>query len=324
MKLNVNFDALIATTNLMGARDRRFTLETALPPLDPIDAQLRLGIAVDINDIKKIDHGLLSFKDRQVLLYIQDHDIKIIEALYDGALGRKYHVAYCTTLEEMQLKGKYNRYVAKNDIDGLFLIDGKNEETNEYLKGTTNLKVCKNCLKHLDYKGYESNISIKKEIFDNFTLEEFFAKYQQYFKHKPKYKAGEKKSPYVNNWSEISFNYKCSVNWLCEQCNVDLTQYPELLHTHHVNGVKHDNTTKNFKALCCECHANQPDHGHMDISYQQKTQLINLRLSQTTCAEIAKSAKRQSLSNVPHNKLPANSTVRRTDNSVRLIQPSHK
>ncbi|MCK5818257.1 MAG: hypothetical protein KAH18_03180 [Psychromonas sp.] len=315
MKLSVNFDALLAATNLMGARDRAFTLKTTLPPLEEIDTQLKEGIVVNINEIKKIEHGLLSFKDRQVLLYIQDHDIKIIEALDDGALGKKYHVAYCITLEEMQSKGRYNRYVAKNNIDGIFLIDGKNEETNEYIKGTTNLKVCKNCLKHLDYKGYESNISIKKEIFDTFSLEEFFKAYQQLFKHKPKYKAGQNQSPYVNNWPEISNNYKRSVNWVCENCNVDLTQNPELIHTHHLNGVKHDNTLSNFKALCCECHANEPDHGHMDISYQQKTQLINLRLSQTASAEIAKSAMRQSFGSIPHNKLPADNTVRCTDNS---------
>lgn len=159
MKLHINFDALLSSANSMGARDRAFILEANLPPLEEIDSQLRVGIVVDINEIKKIERGLLSYKDRQVLLYIQDHDYSIMEALNDGALGKKYHVAYCITLEEMQCKGKYNRYVAKNDIDGRFLIDGKNEETNEYIKGTTDLKVCKNCLRHLNYKGYENSSS---------------------------------------------------------------------------------------------------------------------------------------------------------------------
>jgi hypothetical protein len=239
-----------------------------------------------------------------------------MDALNDGALGKKYHVAYCTTLEEMQSKGKYNRYVAKNDIDGIFLIDGKNEDTNEYIKGTTSLKVCKNCLKHLNYKEYEnSSRDIKTQLFADFSLEDFFKEYQQFFKHKPRYKAGEKKSPYVDNWQKISMNYKNSVNWVCENCSVDLTQHPELLHTHHLNGVKHDNVKSNFKALCCECHANEPDHGHMDISLQQKTQLSELRLNQTTRAEIAKSARRRYLFSAQHNTLHTDRAEHFTDNN---------
>ena len=286
MKLRVNFDALLASVNLMGARDRKFILDTALPELEEIDTQLREGIAVDINDIVILDNGLLSYKGRQVLLYIQDHGWRVMEALNDGALGKKYHVAYCITLENMQSKGRYHRYVAKNDIDGVFLIDGKNKDSQEYIKGDTDLKVCKNCMKHLNYKGYEgSSLGIKKQLFDNFSLEEFFEKYQQFFKHKPKYKAGELESTYVDNWSEISISYRNSVNWVCENCSVGLTQYTELLHTHHINGVKQDNSKSNLKALCCECHANEPDHGHMVISYKQKAQLRKIRLDQTASSE---------------------------------------
>lgn len=287
MKLRVSFDALLASVNSMGARDREFILDTALPELEEIDTQLREGIAVDINDIQILDNGLLSYKGRQVLLYIQDHGWRVMEALNDGALGKKYHVAYCTTLENMQSKGRYHRYVAKNDIDGLFLIDGKNKDSQEYIKGDTDLKVCKNCMKHLNYKGYEdSSFGIKKQLFDDFSLEEFFEKYQQFFKYKPKYKAGQLKSTYVDNWSEISINYRNSVNWICENCSIDLTKYPELLHTHHINGVKQDNLKSNLKALCCECHSNEPDHSHMIISYQQKSQLRKIRLNQKSSPEM--------------------------------------
>lgn len=280
MKLQVNFDALIASVNSMGAKDRDFILDVALPDLEEIDTQLREGIAVSIDDIEILDNGLLSYKGRQVLLYIQDHNWNVVNALNNGASGNKFHVASCRTLDNMNSRGRYNRYVAKNDIDGIFFIDGKNNDTQEYASGETDLKVCKNCLKHLNYKGYEDSSNfIKKELFDRFSLETFFDEYQQFFKYKPKYGAGKVKSKYTDNWSEVSIRYRDSVSWVCENCNIDLTQYAELLHTHHINGVKQDNSSSNLKALCCECHAKEPNHGHMGISEKQKSLLRKIKMN---------------------------------------------
>jgi hypothetical protein len=71
--------------------------------------------------------------------------------------------------------------------------------TREHESGETNLCVCKNCLTHLNYKNYDSLYYERKKIFDGFSLKEFFETYKQYFKYKPEYKAGERRSTYVDD-----------------------------------------------------------------------------------------------------------------------------
>lgn len=280
MKLHVDFNALLRAVNTMGAKERILSLNSTLPDLEEIDVQLKQGISVDINEIKVLDNSLLSYKGRQVLLYIQDHSWNIMAAINDGAQGKKYHVSNCSTLTNMRLQGRYDRYVATNDIDGFFLIDGINQDTGKLIEGKTELKVCQNCLKHLNYKKYKGSSSLM-QVFNTFSLEEFFTTYQSYFKYQPKYKAGEINSTYTDDWSDTSNKYKDSVQWTCEDCKIQLKDNRALLHTHHINGVKQDNFTSNLKALCCECHAKQSNHAHMKISSEQKHQLRKIQEDQT-------------------------------------------
>jgi hypothetical protein len=37
----------------------------------------------------------------------------------------------------------------------------------------------------------------------------------------------------------------------------------DLLHVHHINGVKSDNSEMNLRVLCQYCHGEQPNHEHM-------------------------------------------------------------
>ncbi|MCK5812871.1 MAG: hypothetical protein KAH03_01380 [Cocleimonas sp.] len=279
MKLTVNFSALHEAVRAMGAKLHDIELITAtLPPLDPIDTELKKGIQVSIKDITIRENGLLSYKDRQVLLYIQDHAWNVPVVMSDGSQGKKYHLAYCRTLVEMNMGGRYNRYVVKHDISGEFYIDGANRFTKEYEFGDATLCVCKNCLTHLDYKNYSRVTGYqKKHIFDNFSLEEFFNTYQSYFQYQPKYNEGENKSTYVDDWKQQSDSYRASMQWTCERCQVILSHHQHLLHTHHINGVKSDNEIKNLQALCLECHATELNHGHMVVQSSQKTLLKNLR-----------------------------------------------
>lgn len=280
MKLHVNFSALLSSVNIMGANKRKFSLDSMLPDLEEIDVQLKKGLSVDISDITILDNGLLSYKGRQVLLYIKDHGWNVIAAINNGSSGKKYHVSYCKTLEEMKSKGRYERYVANNDIDGFFLIDGKNQDTQKYTEGKAELKVCKNCLKHLNYNQYKEKSSLD-HVFRDFSLKEFFINYQTFFKHQPKYKASEIKSAYTDDWPEISRGYKESVKWACEGCHLKLKKHPKLLQIHHINGVKQDNSGLNLKALCLECHAQEPNHHHMKISVDQKTLFTIIRNNQS-------------------------------------------
>jgi len=272
MKLNVDFKELFNSVSKMGAEDRDFTLKTVLPELEGIDIDLTDGISVNIKDVEVLPNGLLSYKGRQVLLYIQEH-WNVEEALNDGSLGNKYHVANCKTLEEMKTNGRYDRYVAQNGTHGRFFIDGRNQN----ISGKTNLKVCKNCLSHLNYNDYKD--CCKDSIFNTFLLEEFFKKYQVFFKHEPKYPVGSPSS-YPKNWDKKSKAYKESVAWCCEECKVDLIHNKSLLDTHHINGVKHDCEHSNLKALCKECHSHAPKHNHMKVKDEDKSLLKKLRLQQ--------------------------------------------
>ncbi|MFT7688458.1 MAG: hypothetical protein ACI9FB_003822 [Candidatus Azotimanducaceae bacterium] len=281
MKLLVNFGSLHDSVKKMAAAERDFNLAVYLPELDTIDARLEFGIEVNIDEIEMLDNGLLSYEGRQVLLYIQDHGWKIADAIEDGAVGKKYHVAYCQTLDSMHSRGRYDRYVVKHDISGYFYVDGIDRDTKDYEDGEAQLVVCKNCLKHLDYHGYDdANWGEKKKIFSDFLLKEFFDEYLQYFKFKPKYNSGKKKSAYSSNWRDISQTHRESVSWVCEGCSVDLAGNKDLLHTHHKNGVKSDNVSSNLKALCVKCHIGEPGHSHMKIKDTHKQKLQTLRLKQ--------------------------------------------
>jgi hypothetical protein len=262
----------------MGAKLKNIEVDiTNRSPLDDIDTKLIRGIQVALEEINIHDNGLLSYKKRQVLLYIQDHGWNVAKALIDGSQGKKYHVAYCKTLEQMNAGGRYNRYVIKHDISGTFYIDGINSTTKEHESGDAKLQVCKNCLRHLNYQEYDKVYYEKKQIFENFSLNTFFETYQQHFLHKPKYQAGEKKSVYSNDWEQQSQSYRNAVQWQCEKCQVNLLHHKYLLHTHHINGVKGDNNRANLIALCIECHANEPNHEHMRLKESQKEQLMVLR-----------------------------------------------
>lgn len=278
MELTVTFEALHAAVHAMGAKLKKIEVDlTNRLPLDDVDTKLITGIKVGLEDIKIHKNGLLSYKDRQVLLYIQDHGWNVGNVILDGSQGKKYHIAYCRTLEQMNKRGRYNRYVVKHDISGSFYIDGQNSSTKEYESGNATLCVCKNCLKHLNYEDYDNVYYEKKQIFENFSLDTFFKTYQQHFLYKPKYKAGENKSIYTKDWKQKSQHYRDSVHWQCEKCQVNLHDHKALLHTHHINGVKSDNNNENLKALCIECHANEPNHDHMIVKESQKERLKALR-----------------------------------------------
>jgi hypothetical protein len=274
----VDFSQLHDAIRRMGAKERKFNLESELSPIDTIDSDLERGITIRPDELEYIDNGLISYKGRQVLLYIQDHGHRVQDALDDGSTGNKYHLAYCRTLDNMHKRKRYDRYVVKNDISGIFFINGHGSYSKELIEGDAHLKVCKNCLNHLNYKNYSSN---RNEVFNEFSLKDFFETYKSFFKHTPKRKAGkDKDGTYSTNWNDVSNNYRLSVGWSCESCRVQLEDNKRLLHTHHISGVKSNNSSKNLEALCIECHSKKDFHSHMKINKNDLKKLITIRRDQ--------------------------------------------
>ncbi|ASK69470.1 HNH endonuclease [Shewanella bicestrii] len=267
MKLQIKFGALLHAVDLMEPSQKgQFHLEYRQTSIEKIDIELATGKDVELKDVD-VTSGLLSYKGRQVLLYIKDHGQSVYSAMASPGTGRRYHVADCATLKGMREQGRFERYVATNDTSGEFLISGFG------IEGKARLQVCQNCLCALNYKGWSTG-AYRNQILYQFNMAEFFATYSSFFPHMPLRNVQDMQTGYCDDWSKISSHYRVEKGFSCEECGVNLKAHRPLLHVHHINGVKSDNKPKNLRALCIDCHSKQPMHQHMVLSHNER-QLIN-------------------------------------------------
>jgi Restriction endonuclease len=281
MQLKVDFTALEAIASRFRS-DRKFEVDIESGNAwEPIDVQLQSGIEVSIEQVVVVDN-LLSYQGRHVILYIRDHGRGVVRALEHPASGRKYHLADCTTLQEMRADGRFDRYVVTQSISGEFDISGFDPATRREIQGKARLQVCMNCLRLLNYKSYLlAAPQDRGKIRDRFALLEFFETYSTRFKHLPSGlsdKAGA--SVYSEDWAEISQRLRAETGFTCESCSVCLEGNRSLLHVHHVNGVKSDNRRANLQVLCKDCHRKQPNHQHIFMRLAEMNLINELRRRQ--------------------------------------------
>lgn len=239
--------------------------------------QLQLETAgVDIENLSQLtplDDHTLTFKNQRIILYIRD-----VNNYSDELKLPKFHVAYCSTLQKMHAQGRNRRYVVSQNENDIFHLNLINR--NAVRKTEQKLDVCRNCLELLHWNNYSQKMPYyeKNNCVSNFKISEFFSKYPKSIIKSNGY--SQTNSPiniYNDNWKDISNKYRESKRWICEECSVRLSNHKKLLHTHHINGQKNDNSKSNLKALCVECHSNQYMHDHMHSNPDTARDIISVR-----------------------------------------------
>ncbi|WP_349616552.1 HNH endonuclease [Azotobacter salinestris] len=274
MRIKVDFSELKHLAQQISTASADFTLKSSDSEFRPIDKELDEGLEVDI-DAVEIEGGLLSYHGRQVLLYIKDHGNNFDAAVADPQKGRRFHVAHCSTLEDMRQKNRFQRFVATNRVTGLFEIEGTSGWGGSQ-KADVALKVCMNCLSKLNYMG-SSDYQKKRKVFQEFSLQKFFSDYSSCFLYMPKSWAESTNIGYTSDWEETSKATRKKAGYICSECGIDLSNHPRLCHVHHRNGVKYDNSPENLQVLCADCHRRQPYHEGMFVRHTEMQIITHLR-----------------------------------------------
>lgn len=281
MRLDVDFGALEAVAGrFRSQRKFQLNLDDEMP-LERIDIDLVKGIEIQLQDLDSED-GLLSYKGRHVILYIRDHGGKLDEAIQDPSRGKRFHVADCETLESMRAQGRFERYVVTQSTSGDFEISGRSYATGRTGTGVARLKVCKNCLTKLNFNSYLLASGAERvDKWLSFDLLEFFETYSTRFRQLPRGLAdSEQASSYNKDWQETSRRLREAKDHRCEDCHIVLREHMDLLHVHHINGVKNDDRPQNLSVLCKDCHRKQPLHGHIFVSRREMAIISRLRSAQ--------------------------------------------
>ncbi|WP_447585569.1 HNH endonuclease [Pseudoxanthomonas mexicana] len=280
MELDVNFSELWRQARRVSENIVPFDW-TASVVLDPIDIQLSEGKEVQLEDLDVVN-GLLSVEGRQVLLFIPDQHapVDVVQAFPEK--GKRFHVADCKTLQDMRARGRFQRYLATNKLDGMFLITGA-DSAGRYREVESELRVCMNCLEVVNYRDYahKSHGGERRSVWREFEIAEFFNTFSTSFRYLPRNIAARPGSgKYTDDWAQISSVIRSRCGFRCDDCGLDLSAHRNLLHVHHINGVKSDNSAGNLRPLCADCHRKQPFHERMFVNSTDMAIITRLRNAQ--------------------------------------------
>jgi len=269
MKLNTSlFHELVSARDKMQADLVSDYTVTELPPLEGELAGN--GVVVVLGDLEIGPGRELTYKSHVVFAYIQDTGASRYKLENEPESSKKVHLRQCRTLDSMHGQGRFDRYVATQNKEGSFLVHTR-ERDGEAGEMYANLVPCQNCLNLIGYSGSAKDFSYDKFLSDGKTTT---------FARTPKTSDTDgRQSEYTNDWNVVSRNYRESVHYTCEECAVDLSSNKNLLHTHHITGVKSDNRISNLQALCKLCHNDQPNH-NLYVATHERNLIEKLRSSQ--------------------------------------------
>lgn len=231
--------------------------------LDLLSRQEGVDLGTDVALLRTNEDGTFSYEGFRVLVYIRD------QWYYPDNPDQeyKYHLGRCRTIEKMFGSGRRDRYVVTTNTMGEFLVHLRDRSTERVrFEGNKTMRVCKNCLSHLDYGDYNSlPTQGKLAVYESFSIAAFFEAYGGVRIDRADLPAyDEYSSPanvYPKDWHEVSTRYRRGVGWTCENCGVSFKlRDVAWLHVHHKNHQRSDTRDENLVALCVGCHAEQPDH----------------------------------------------------------------
>ncbi len=170
----------------------------------------------------------------------------------------RYHFTYCQTLEKLFNEGLKHRYYASCRWDGTFSYSFIGKNIHLYKNKKQILYPCQHCLRNIDL-DVDVGVKLCKEIIDQVLNHVPNSQFQS--EHSIKSEFEHIPNIYPEDWNEISKRLKERRNYICEECERDCSNTGDELHCHHINRLKHDNSSFNLKVLCRECH--QKEHPHM-------------------------------------------------------------
>jgi hypothetical protein len=281
MKLDIEFSRLERALTSIGAERAQIGQISAKRSLGRSPIEIRLleqGSLIlsgeELDEVLHFPAGIAAIGSTQITLHIFQPFATLEELEQTPAPKPRYHVADCLTLENMREKGRFNRYVSTAEADGYFRVEPWDYETqtrgDELL---AKLAPCQNCLKFLDYDGFEDKKQRdRKAIVNDFDIQAFFKNYEPIFRCLPLYNADDfPEGNYTSDWARISEDLRRNAGWTCKNCDVGLSEHRNLLHAHHKDGNRGNNKPSNLEALCCVCHKQKPFHEgmHIDPKYLQ-------------------------------------------------------
>lgn len=234
------------------------------------------GLDVNLGDFEADENGLFHIKGKKVLVYIRDQWL----ADYEQDTSYRFHLTDCTTLQQMRRRGRYqSRYVVTADTTGIFVV-------NKMVRGQQTLRdqlvpmsLCKHCWKELVRRRFSHRVG---GSYDKFSISQYFEAFETQIQELPTQNfATAPLNEYSDRHKELSILYRKNRHWRCEACNCDFSQHRELLHLHHKNGLKSDNSIRNIVALCVACHSREPLHDrlHKTPQYRECKRIQEMQIS---------------------------------------------
>lgn len=296
MKLNNPFQELETLRQRIGVAENKLTYKVSLDPIEEVKLDLeREGIEVSREEIVNVGPFLTYNGDVLAILYIYDSYSTYDDLISESADKKapKFHFTWCATLDRMEQKGRFSRYILSRSKRSKFKVQAKEREPYQIRKfgeihemEDVTLFACKNCLDELAYKGYSARgwpSDKKNGAVQSFSIEEFIEENEGTLDTYRFYKAeytdkNVPKMDYTLDFPEISRKMREEFRWVCSKCGVDMKQCKAGLHVHHRNGVKSDNRRENLQVLCAVCHRNVDEfHKRMHVSPKIEKYIVRNR-----------------------------------------------